>query len=120
MTARRPADIAADLRANWGMPRRIVLLADELDALHARWLTADETAEARAIAKRVEWASPSDGTALADFLDRLDPPQPEPQVTLTVPISVATEVAESITYWQVGVLRDALQPTARAALEARS
>lgn len=85
MTARRPADIAAELRANWGTPRRIVRCADELDALDARWPTADEIAGLREDADLLVGCYGADSFAgtvtvrLTMFLDKLDPPEPAPQ-----------------------------------------
>ncbi len=124
----RPADIAADLRTlahGYRGGRGMIHLADELDALDARWPTADQIAVLRTdvafLRAGGSWQFHSVGDRLAAFLDKLDPPQPEADdvVTLTVPVSVATAIAESITYRQVGSLRDALKPIARAALDAR-
>lgn len=88
VTARRPADIAAELRdsdaksdytglAHWPT---VMALADELDALDRRWPTADEIAEQRRRAEFLRTLGyPHDAIRLTAFLDRLDPPQPEPQ-----------------------------------------
>lgn len=100
----RPADIAADIAADLealaealaegaglgdlpaGWNGTLALLSDAAAVLD-RWPTADEIADLRAIAKRVEWASPSDGAALVRLLDRLDPPQPELQADDVDPLN---------------------------------
>lgn len=109
MTARRPADIASELRDAirpfHTNPRPAALLA-ELDAHAAehvcvpkdRWPTADEIADMRAdaVVLRDGWISFARcvGARLTAFLDRLEPPaEPQadddvdPVVSLNVPLS---------------------------------
>lgn len=95
---RDPAAIAAELRQLTGdmpltMRAPVYDLADEIEALPV--LTAEEVATLRGIAASL--AARDDATWLDQIADKLDPPTVEEEVvTLTVPVSVASEIAESI------------------------
>ena len=103
MTARRPADIANDLRRvdSFGWVNTREAIATEVEALPV--LTAEEVADLRAVVELLSaWDEHSPlglaGAAVARVLDRIDPPQvePEPVVTLTGPVNLVEKLAESI------------------------
>lgn len=117
MTARRPADIAADLRRiAKAKPLYTVetvgTLTEAADILD-RWPTADEIGEMAHTLRRIAHllAYPDRGD-LIDVADRLDPPQPEPLHDDDVVAAHASAAAE---WWRLRA--DALADDLRNAVD---
>lgn len=117
---RRLADIAKDLR-RYDADLLVVRerLADELDAIDARWPSAGEIAELRALTSAL-LLDGRDKRIVERVLDKLDPPAPEPQADDDVdPWALLAAVVAPVASGADMPDRMAAVDAARAALDAR-